>query len=109
MSVLLALTVGLLVALAVLQLLQRDVFRMVVGLFILWNAVNLSLIAIAGAYPVADGGAGLRTTADPLLQAMILTAIIITFGFLAVLLTLAAWLAHAGRSTDERSFRSSRE
>ena len=64
MSALLALAVGLLVALAVLQLLQRDVFRMVVGLFILWNAVTTARTTPAAASPAVHRIRRLRSGAS---------------------------------------------
>jgi multicomponent Na+:H+ antiporter subunit C len=102
-SLLVAATVGALVAVAVLQLLQRDAVRVVVGLYVLWNALNVLLIALAR-MPRESGTAD----ADPLLQALTLTAIVITFGFVAFLLTLLAWLARRARSIDVVDHRESR-
>jgi len=108
-SLLVSLAIGFLVGVAVLQLLQRDLVRVVVGLYILWNATNLLLIA-AGATrgdraPIASA---VGTPADPLVQAFVLTAIVITFGFMAFLLTLVFWLARRGESVDSGDFRQGR-
>lgn len=102
MSYLIATTIGLLVAVAVLQLLQRDAVRIVVGLYILWNATNLLVLSAASVWsaraPVLDGGE--RPMADPLVQAFVLTAIVITFGFTALLVAITSWLSRRGGSID---------
>jgi multicomponent Na+:H+ antiporter subunit C len=110
MSLLIAGTIGFLIAVAVLQLMQRDSVRIVVGLYILWNATNLLLVA-AGAVrgesaPIA-GSEGVL--ADPLVQAFVLTAIVITFGFTAFLVTLVFWLARREQSTNLEDYRRGRD
>ncbi len=106
MSLLMAATIGILVGVAVLQILQRDIVRIVVGLYIFWNAANLLIIAVTRIEgvraPIVDEGAG--PMADPLVQAMVLTAIVITFGFTAFLVTLIFWLAHRRKTIDVTEF-----
>jgi multicomponent Na+:H+ antiporter subunit C len=106
MSYLIAGTIGLMVAIAVLQLLQRDAVRIVIGLYLLWNATNLLIIGAAGVWgaraPLHDGRAG--TMADPLVQAFVLTAIVITFGFTGLLAAVSSWLAKRGDSLDVLDF-----
>jgi multicomponent Na+:H+ antiporter subunit C len=110
MSLLIALTIGFLVAVAVLQLLQRDLVRIVVGLYVLWNATNLLLIAVGAVRgdraPFANGAGEM---ADPLVQAFVLTGIVITFGFMACLVTLLLWLTHHGESADVNDFTRARD
>jgi multicomponent Na+:H+ antiporter subunit C len=90
----LALLVGVLYAVGTYLLLQRTLTRVVLGLGLLTHGANLLLLGAggrAGAVPfsgTADGAAG-AGTADPLPQAMVLTAIVIAFGVTAFLLTLA--------------------
>jgi multicomponent Na+:H+ antiporter subunit C len=111
MSVLIAITIGLLVTVAVLQLLQRDIIRIVVGLYLLWNAVNLLLISVAatwGARAPMAGDAG-EPMADPLVQAFVLTSIVITFGFTALLVAIVSWLSRSGQSIDLRAFEEERD
>ncbi|CAA9340939.1 MAG: Na(+) H(+) antiporter subunit C [uncultured Frankineae bacterium] len=95
----LALLIGLLYAVGTYLLLQRTLTRVVLGLGLLSHGANL-LLLVAGGPPGAvpfsgrtDGAAG-AGTADPLPQAMVLTAIVITFGVTAFLLALAfrSWL-----------------
>jgi multicomponent Na+:H+ antiporter subunit C len=68
--------------------------RVVIGLGLIGHGANLLLLSAGGppgAVPFVgrtDGPAGLGT-ADPLPQAMVLTAIVITFGVSAFLLALA--------------------
>lgn len=106
MSVLMALTIGLIVFVAVLQVLQRDIVRMVVGLYLFWNAANLLIIAVAKVQavraPIVVQGTG--PMADPLVQAMVLTAIVISFGFTAFLVTLTFWMAFVRKSIDINEF-----
>ena len=95
----LALLIGVLYATGTYLLLQRTLTRVVLGLGLLSHGANLLLLAAGGppgAVPfvgATDGPAG-AGTADPLPQAMVLTAIVITFGVTAFLLALAfrSWL-----------------
>jgi multicomponent Na+:H+ antiporter subunit C len=95
----LALLIGVLYAVGTYLLLQRTLTRIVIGLGLMSHGANLLLLAAggpSGAVPFVgrtDGAAG-AGTADPLPQAMVLTAIVITFGVTAFLLALAfrSWL-----------------
>jgi multicomponent Na+:H+ antiporter subunit C len=90
----LALLIGVLYAVGTYLLLQRTLTRVVLGLGMLTHGANLLLLTSggsAGAVPFVggtDGDAG-SGTADPLPQAMVLTAIVIAFGVTAFLLALA--------------------
>lgn len=71
-------------------LMQRSLIRVVVGFMLLGHGANLVLLLAGGAAgtpPILGEGAG--PPADPLPQAMALTAIVITFGVTAFLLALA--------------------
>jgi multicomponent Na+:H+ antiporter subunit C len=95
----LALLIGVLYAVGTYLLLQRTLTLVVLGLGLMSHGANLLLLAAggpSGAVPFVgstDGPAG-AGTADPLPQAMVLTAIVITFGVTAFLLALAfrSWL-----------------
>ncbi|WP_084550167.1 Na(+)/H(+) antiporter subunit C [Actinomadura rifamycini] len=90
-------TVTLMVAVAVLfatgfhLMLQRSLVRIVVGFMLLGHGGNLALLLAGGpsGAPPLLGGKDDREMADPLPQAMALTAIVITFGVTAFLLALA--------------------
>lgn len=86
---------GVFLAAAIYLLLSRALIRMLLGLVLLGNAVNL-LILVAGRLgrivpPIAlgDARAPLEGAANPLPQALILTAIVIGFAMFAFLLVLA--------------------
>ena len=85
-----ALTVAVLVACGVYLALRGRTFPVVLGLSLLSYAVNLFLFLtgrlVTGAPPLAGGSA---PTADPLPQALVLTAIVIGFGMTAYLVMLA--------------------
>ena len=90
----LALLIGVLYTVGTYLLLQRTLTRVVLGLGLLGHGANLLLLQVggaAGAVPIVGRTAGPAGagTADPLPQAMVLTAIVITFGVSAFLLALA--------------------
>ena len=91
----LALLIGVLYGIGTYLLLQRTLTRVVIGLGLLGHGANLLLLQAGGppgAAPFAtQAGAGVAgvTTSDPLPQAMVLTAIVITFGVSSFLLALA--------------------
>lgn len=94
MEPLLALVVGGLVAAAVYSLLRRDLLRVAFGIILLGNAVNLLILAAGrvtrGVPPIVPRGmdAPAGVFANPLPQALVLTAIVIGFGLAAFLLLL---------------------
>lgn len=87
-----AMTIGVLFSCGVYLMLRRSLVRMIIGLSILTYASNMLIFAtgdlnrrevpIVGITPV-------ERMADPLPQALILTAIVISFGVLAFTLALA--------------------
>jgi multicomponent Na+:H+ antiporter subunit C len=94
METLLAILVGAFFAAAVYLMLSKHSVRMLLGVAILGNAVNL-LIFTAGRLtrevpPIIGAGADVLSSeaANPLPQALILTAIVISFSFFAFLLVL---------------------
>ena len=97
MILVLALAVALLVAVGVELLLDRSLFRAILGLSLLAHAANLVVMAAGGegpAAPIVDGTAGGAATADPLPQALVLTAIVIS---MAVTLYLVGLLRASAR------------
>jgi multicomponent K+:H+ antiporter subunit C len=95
MLLLLALFIGTLTGCGVWLLLRARTFDTILGLTLLSYAVNLFIFAMGrvkvGAPPIVQQGAvaTLATTADPLPQALVLTAIVISFAMTAVLLGIA--------------------
>jgi multicomponent Na+:H+ antiporter subunit C len=94
MSFLLAFLVGALYAGALYMITRRSLVKLIVGLALLSHAANLLIFSAGGARraaaPLVCDGAGPdpQTFADPLPQALILTAIVISFGVLAFSLAL---------------------
>lgn len=91
MSLVLAVCAALLFSLGTWLLLQRRLSRLIIGLALLGHGANLVLLLSGQRRGVAPfvGATGGRTVADPLPQALALTAIVIAFGLTAFLLALA--------------------
>ena len=91
-SFVMAAVLGLLYALGTFLLLRRDVVRVVWGITIISQATNTYLVTMggfAGSVPVLAGhGHGGGAVQDPLVQALVLTAIVIGFGTTAFALVL---------------------
>lgn len=110
MNVILAIATGILVGLGVFQLLRRDLIKAAMGFFILFTAINLFFFAV-GAYegevPAYVDAATNEVVggqpSDPLVQALVLTAIVISFGSYAVLLGLVNVAAKRFQTVDSDS------
>lgn len=87
----LVLVAGALVGCGAYLLLERSLTRVLVGLVLLSNGVNVAILSSGG--PAGDaafyGSAPVEDMSDPLTQAMVLTAIVITLGTIAFLLAMA--------------------
>ena len=89
MTTLMAVLIGCLYAAAIYMMLRRSMVKLLIGLILLSNAANLLIFTVAGLErglpPLISEGATTISgaTADPLAQALILTAIVIAFGVLA--------------------------
>ena len=85
--------IGGLISAGVYLLLERNLTRMLLGLLLIGNAINLLILTVGGpsGNPPIRGRTsnGETTTADPLAQGMILTAIVITMGIAAFVLAMA--------------------
>ena len=100
-NLVLVVVVGVLFAAGVTLLLERSLTRVLLGVLLLGNGVNL-LILLGG----RAGGAPLvgltpdGEMSDPLPQALVLTAIVISFGLVAFLMVLVAQLYWSAGSDD---------
>lgn len=97
-----ALTIGVLVAGGVYLVQQRGMVRLVLGMQLIGHAANLTLLAAGvGAWrgEVFLDRTDRADVADPLPQAFVLTAIVISMATATIMLTMAA----VGRSDDTRS------
>lgn len=100
-----ALLTGIFLTIAIYLLMSKFIIRMLLGVAILGNAVNL-LIFTSGRImrevpPVIGPGLDVPAgpVANPLPQALILTAIVISFAIFAFLLVLS-WRAYGTLDTD---------
>lgn len=106
MNGLAVLTVGLLAGIGLWLLLDRQLLRVALGVAVLGNAINLALLT-AGRL-AGDSAAFVSATqsaadaANPLPQALVLTAIVIGFGLFAFVLVLVERIqAHLGNADSE--------
>jgi multisubunit Na+/H+ antiporter MnhC subunit len=111
MEPLLALTFGVLLGASVYLMLSKSLIRVILGLIVLGNAANLSIFTagrILGTSPplVPDGATALlEGAANPLPQALVLTAIVISFGLTAFMLVLAWATSRQLRTLDTSEMR----
>ncbi len=107
MRIILATVVACLYGVGMYLLLQRVLTRVVIGLALLGHGANLLLLLSGGqrgAAPILSGiprsGSGF---ADPLPQALVLTAIVISFGVVSFLLVLSyrSWVLTANDEVED--------
>lgn len=101
MNIVLAAAVGALFGSGAYLMLKPDLFRVVAGMVLISNAANLTLMASGlsrGVPPILPLGEA--RAADPLVQAMTLTAIVIGFAVVALLLALAYCVYESHHSVD---------
>ena len=98
MSIVLAATAAVLFGVGTYLVLQRKLSRVIIGLGLLTHGANVLMVTAGrrGRAPLVDPAnpAAASDLADPLPQALALTAIVISFGVTALLLALAyrSWL-----------------
>ncbi|KZX22029.1 Na(+)/H(+) antiporter subunit C [Rathayibacter tanaceti] len=113
-TVVLVAVMAVMYAAGVYQMLERSLTRILIGFLLVGNATNILILLMAGrsgtAPFVTDDGRSYEQMADemadPLPQALILTAIVITFGISAFLLAMIyrRWrLANADQVEDDET------
>lgn len=106
MQTILAFVIGSLYAAGVYLLLRRSMVKIIMGIMFLSNASNLLIFTMGGLIrgqpPLVQAGNSVPLTPypDPVPQALILTAIVISFGVLAFLLVLVYKAYHLTRTQD---------
>ena len=102
MQSLLAITIGIMYAAGLFLILRKSIVKMILGLVAITHASNLLLLwsggVVAGAPPFITEE--LTKMTDPLPQALILTAIVISFAILAFFLMLVAKVYQVQNSGD---------
>lgn len=90
-NIVLALVAGVLVACGIYLLSERPLSRILMGVILVSNGVNILFLIAGGpsALPAFIGGGDPSAMTDPLPQAMVLTAIVITMGVSAFVMTMA--------------------
>jgi len=100
MEFLMAVGIGIMTACAVYLVLRGRTFSLVLGLSMLSTAGNLFIFSMGrlrpGMSPIVAAGA--EGYADPVPQALVLTAIVIGFGITGFIMALAARTRHQTRS-----------
>jgi len=90
-SLVLLIVMVVLYACGIYLLLERSMTRVLLGFLLVGNATNLLIIVMAGKAglaPIVGDGVEAEQMTDPLPEALILTAIVITFGVSAFLMAL---------------------
>lgn len=102
MELLVASAIGILTAAGLYMVMRLRTFPVIIGVSLLTYAVNVFLFASGrltiGAPPILQKGADLAYS-DPLPQALVLTAIVISFGMTAVVVMIALG-AYLGADDD---------
>ncbi|MBS3959212.1 MAG: NADH-quinone oxidoreductase subunit K [Xanthomonadaceae bacterium] len=112
MSLLLALCIGLAIGVGIHLALSRDLLRVVIGISLIGSGANLTVLAASGfrflAPPIVPGEATvLAAAADPLPQALVLTAIVIGFALVCLSIVLMLAVRAAAASDDIDALRAS--
>ena len=105
MNVLFAIATGVMFGMGIFLILRRDLVKAAMGIYVLFAAVNLFFLAVGafnGQVPAYVDSAN-QTTAqpsDPTVQALILTAIVISFGSFALLMSFIAVTSRRFKTVD---------
>lgn len=106
MEIIVAVSIGILYAAGLFLILQRSLVRLIIGLILLGNGANLLIFLLGriekGRPPIIMEGATEidGTFADPIPQALILTAIVISFGLQAFAIILIKRAYRVVRTDD---------
>lgn len=112
MDSLLAILVGGLFSFAIYMILRRCIIKLIIGLALLAHACNLLIFTIAttvrGKAPlIPEGEKAISDVADPLPQALVLTAIVIGFGVTAFTIVLIRQVYQTVGTSDSNKLISS--
>lgn len=101
MTLIVALTVGVLFGAAAYLMMKRDLIRVISGTIILGGAVNLFIMLAGLTHGDAPMVGAKKPFADPVVQALTLTAIVISFGVSMLVLAVVYRVYDSHQSVDE--------
>lgn len=103
MNILFALTTGIMFGLGAFQMLRRDLVKAAMGFYIIFTAVNLFMLSAGvfdGEVPAYTDQVANGQLADPVVQSLILTAVVIGMGSYALMLAMINAAANRYDSVD---------
>lgn len=102
MEIIILILAGVLIAVAVYNLLQKQLLRIIIGTVLISHGAHLFILTMGklkrGQPPILEENISNYT--DPLPQALILTSIVISFGITSLLLVLAYRTANENKTDD---------
>ncbi len=106
MELLLAIVIGILYAAGIYMMLRRSLVKLIIGLILLGNGANMLIFLLGriskGSPPIIPESSSvfIEAYADPIPQALILTAIVISFGLQAFAIVLMKRVYHVVGTDD---------
>ena len=106
MELLLAIVIGILYAAGIYMMLRRSLVKLIIGLILLGNGANMLIFLLGritkGSPPIIPESSSVfvEAYADPIPQALILTAIVISFGLQAFAIVLMKRVYHVVGTDD---------
>ncbi len=85
-------------------LVKKDLFKMIFGICLIGYSTNIFLVLLGfvegGSVPIETAGHPIVVAVDPLVQALILTAIVIEFAIVMLMICMVIRLFQIEKSTD---------
>ncbi|TXL68044.1 Na(+)/H(+) antiporter subunit C [Cerasibacillus terrae] len=107
MEIIISILAGIIFAVAVYNLLQKQMIRIIIGTVLISHAAHLFILTMGklkrGQPPILSEGVTSYT--DPLPQALILTSIVISFGLTSLMLVLAYRTAQENKTDNMEQLR----
>lgn len=111
MEIIISILAGLLFAIGIYNILQKQLLRIVIGTGLVSHAAHLFILTMGelkrGAPPIIKDG--ITNYTDPLPQALILTSIVISFGVTSIVLVLAYRTANENETDNMEQLRGTQD